>query len=162
VLVSGYSGCRDAKNGEFTIASVLDKQVITESVQSHLRSDAISYGQLLKIYFSVLAHDPTGWWSQIEARNIRSGYFSFTNDETAGLPPATFAQQSRPGADPGQSPHWVLWSPSMPQNPRHPETFLNRNPKYPYIVQHDLPKLVQLRKAGSTNFYPCNKPSIWL
>lgn len=143
-VVSGYSG-GDAKTANYYRVSS-GQTGHAESVQITYDPTQISYGQLLKIYFSV-AHDPTQVNRQGPDRGsqYRSAIF-VTNDEQRQVAASYIAQLNQAKAFPKPIATQVGSLESFyAAEPEH-QDFLARNPKYPYIVQHDLPKLEQLRK----------------
>ena len=143
-VVSGYSG-GDAKTANYYRVSS-GQTGHAESIQITYDPTQISYGQLLKIYFSV-AHDPTQVNRQGPDRGsqYRSAIF-VTNDEQRQVAASYIAQLNQAKAFPKPIATQVGSLESFyAAEPEH-QDFLARNPKYPYIVQHDLPKLEQLRK----------------
>lgn len=106
----------------------------------------ISYGRLLQIYFSV-AHNPTqlNYQGPDRGPQYRSTIFPANADQervarayiaqlnqanTFGRPLATTVEPLK-GFYAAESYH---------------QDFLTRNPRHPYIVMHDLPKLTNLQK----------------
>lgn len=117
-----------------------------ESVRIVFDPKVITYGQLLQIHFSV-AHDPTQrdrqgpdvgpqYRSTIfpvdaeQARIARSYIEQLTRANTFGKPLATTVEADKPFF-PAESYH---------------QDFMTANPRHPYIVMHDLPKLAQLKR----------------
>jgi peptide-methionine (S)-S-oxide reductase len=142
--VSGYAGGEKDTAQYETVTS--GRTGHAESVQVTFDPRRISYGRLLQIYFSV-AHDPTQLNRQGPdvGPQYRSAIFP-TTAEQAGIAQAYIAQLDRArvfGAaivtkiEPGRS--------FYPAEAEH-QDFLTRNPRHPYIVIHDLPKIGDLRR----------------
>ena len=143
-VVSGYSG-GDAKTANYYRVSS-GQTGHAEAVQITYDPMQISYGQLLKIYFSV-AHDPTQVNRQGPDRGpqYRSAIF-VTNDERRQVAASYIAQLNQSKTFPKPIATQLGSLESFYAAEAEHQDFLARNPKYPYIVQHDLPKLEQLRK----------------
>jgi len=143
-VVSGYSG-GDAKTANYDRVSS-GQTGHAESVQITYNPTQISYDQLLKIYFSV-AHDPTQVNRQGPDRGsqYRSAIF-VTNDEQRQTAASYIAQLNQAKAFPKPIATQLGSLESFYAAESEHQDFLARNPKHPYIVQHDLPKLEQLRK----------------
>ncbi len=143
-VVSGYSG-GDAKTANYHRVSS-GQTGHAESVQITYDPAQVSYGQLLKIYFSV-AHDPTQVNRQGPDRGpqYRSAIF-VTNDEQRRVAASYIDQLNQAKAFPKPIATQVGSLESFYAAEAEHQDFLARNPTYPYIVQHDLPKLEQLRK----------------
>jgi peptide-methionine (S)-S-oxide reductase len=142
-VVAGYAG------GERTTATY--DQVTTEttghaeSVEVTFDPKLVSYGTLLRVYFSV-AHDPTELNRQgpDEGTSYRSEIFAASSEqarvarayvaqlEASHTFPATIVTRIEPlkGFYPAEAYH---------------QDFLIKNPTYPYIVINDLPKLTALK-----------------
>jgi len=117
-----------------------------ESVQVTFDPHRISYGRILRIFFSV-AHDPTEINRQGPdvGTQYRSAIFP-ANPEQARISEAYIAQLNQTHAfdapvatkvEPGRD--------FYPAEDYH-QDFLTRNPQYPYIVINDLPKIENLRR----------------
>jgi peptide-methionine (S)-S-oxide reductase len=117
-----------------------------EAVRIVFDPQVISYGQLLQIYFSV-AHDPTQlnrqgpdfgpqyrstvFASDEEQARIASAYIGqLTKADTFGKALVTTVETGR-SFYPAEAGH---------------QDYMLRNPRNPYIVVHDLPKLEQLKR----------------
>ncbi len=151
-VVSGFSGGTAASAHYKTVSAGSTGHA--EAVRITYNPAQISYEQLLKVYFSV-AHDPTqlnrqgpDWGPQ-----YRSAIF-FTNGEQKKVAEAYMAQlkQSRTFARPIVTQLMPLTQ-FYAAEPYH-QNFLARNPNYPYIVVHDLPKLAQLKQKFPTLYKP--------
>jgi len=143
-VVSGYSGGNAATAHYEAISS--GETGHAESVKITYDPSQISYGQLLKIYF-LIAHDPTqlnrqgpDWGAQ-----YRSVIF-FANNEQKRVAQAYIAQLNK-----AHSFRKPIVTQLVPLNSfyaaeEYHQQFIDRNPNYPYVVVHDLPKLAQLQK----------------
>jgi peptide-methionine (S)-S-oxide reductase len=143
-VVSGYSGGS---------AATADYEVVSSGETGHAEAVKItydplqiSYGQLLKIYFSV-AHDPTqlnrqgpDWGTQ-----YRSGIF-FANDEQKRIAQAYIDQLNKAHIFPKQIVTQLVPLNGFYAAEEYHQQFIDRNPNHPYVVMHDLPKLAQLRE----------------
>ncbi len=143
-VVSGYSGGK-AKTAHYEMVST-GTTGHAESVQITYDPSQISYGQLLKIFFSV-AHDPTeknrqgpDWGTQ-----YRSEIF-YANDDQKRVAEA-YVQQLN-DAKIYKKPIVTLIEPLQAFYPaeEHHQHFMARNPNYPYIVYNDAPKVRHLHK----------------
>ncbi|MFM7426909.1 MAG: peptide-methionine (S)-S-oxide reductase MsrA [Elainella sp.] len=106
----------------------------------------ISYGQLLKVYFSV-AHDPTQLNRQgpDTGPQYRSEIF-FADQQQRQLAQDYIERLNQ--ANVFQQPIVTQIAPLQqfyPAEPYH-QDFIEHHPDYPYVVVHDLPKLEQLRE----------------
>jgi peptide-methionine (S)-S-oxide reductase len=143
-VVSGYAG------GSATTAVY---QAVSTGMTGHAEAVEITYdpqqisvGQLLKIYFLV-AHDPT----QIDRQSpdtgtqYRSAIF-FTNPAQQKLSADYIIKLDRAKVfDRPIATQLVPLTKFYPAEDYH-QNFIARNPNYPYVVVHDLPKLAQLRQ----------------
>jgi peptide-methionine (S)-S-oxide reductase len=142
--VSGYAGGdKRAANYEIVSGGTTGH---AESVQVTFDPRVISYGRLLQIFFSVV-HDPTELNRQGPdfGTQYRSAIFP-TNTEQADVAKAYIAQLDQARAfkkaivtriEPGRA--------FYPAESYH-QDFLTRNPRYPYIVVNDLPKIDDLKQ----------------
>jgi peptide-methionine (S)-S-oxide reductase len=142
---SGYSG-GSSKTAEYETVST-GETGHAESVQVVYDPSQITYGELLRIFFSV-AHDPTQSNRQgpDEGTQYRSAIF-FVNDEQKRIAEAYIAQLdaakvfSRP-----------IVSEVVPLEAFYPAEAYHQNyaalhPNQPYIVYNDAPKVAHLRQA---------------
>jgi peptide-methionine (S)-S-oxide reductase len=143
-VVSGFSGgtAATAHYGEVS-AGLTDH---AESVKITYDPSKISYGQLLQIFFSV-AHDPTQVNRQgpDAGRQYRSAIF-FANPAQQKVAQAYLNQlkQSQVFNQPISTQVEPLTGFYAAES--YHQNFIARNPYYPYVVVHDLPKLNQLQK----------------
>jgi peptide-methionine (S)-S-oxide reductase len=149
-VVSGYSGGIAATAHYELVSSGMTGHA--ESVQITYDPSKITYGQLLKVYFSV-AHDPTQLNQQSPDRGTqyRSAIF-FTNSEQKQVAQAYVEQlnQAHSFGKPIVTQIVPLQHFYMAEDSH--QNFIDRNPAYPYVVVHDLPKLKRLQEQFS-NLY---------
>ncbi|MBV9301953.1 MAG: peptide-methionine (S)-S-oxide reductase MsrA [Acidobacteriaceae bacterium] len=143
-IVAGFAG-GDKSTAHYETVST-GRTGHAESVEITYDPAQITYGQLLKVYFSV-AHDPTELNRQgpDEGTQYRSTIF-YMNDDQKRVAEAYISQLneakifSRPVATQVVPFHGFYAAESYHQH------YLDRNPNNPYIVYNDLPKLEQLKK----------------
>jgi len=141
---SGYSG-GDARTAEYEIVST-GETGHAESVKITYDPSQITYGELLRVFFSV-AHDPTELNRQgpDEGTQYRSVIF-FGSDEQKKIAQAYIAQLdtakvfSRPIVT-----QVVPLKAFYPAEAYH-QDYATRHPDQPYIVFNDAPKVVHLRQ----------------
>jgi peptide-methionine (S)-S-oxide reductase len=117
-----------------------------EAVRIKYDASKITYGQLLRVFFDV-AHDPTQLNRQgpDEGPQYRSAIF-FENAEQKAIAEAYIRQLNDARIFPRRIVTTVVTLDGFyPAEPYH-QDFVQRNPNYPYVVMHDLPKLERLRK----------------
>jgi len=141
--ISGYAGGSKA-NAHYEIVST-GTTGHAESVQVTFDPSQVSFGQLLKIYFSVV-HDPTELNRQgpDEGTQYRSEIF-FTSDEQKRVAEAyiqqlTAAKVFRRAIVTKVAPLQAFY----PAEDYH-QNYVARNPHQPYVAYNDLPKLTNLR-----------------
>jgi peptide-methionine (S)-S-oxide reductase len=143
-VVSGYSGGSEATAHYEEVGSGATGHA--EAVSITYDPSQISYGQLLKVYFSV-AHDPTQLNRQgpDSGTQYRSAIF-YANDEQQQVAQAYMDQLN--AAQIFNRPIVTQLSPlnGFYAAEEYHQNFIDRNPNYPYVVVHDLPKLNQLRE----------------
>lgn len=143
-VVSGYAGgSKNTANYEAVSAGSSEH---AESVQITYDPQQISYGQLLKIFF-VIAHDPTELNRQgpDTGTQYRSAIF-FTNDDQKKVATAYIKQLDSAHIFPKPIVTQIAALQQFYPAEEHHQDFIARNPKYPYVVVHDLPKLDRLRQ----------------
>jgi peptide-methionine (S)-S-oxide reductase len=142
--VSGYAGGSKA-NAHYEIVST-GTTGHAESVQVTYDPSQISFGQLLKVYFSV-AHDPTELNRQgpDEGTQYRSEIF-YANDEQKRIAEAYIQQLN--AAKVFRSPIVTKVAPLQAFYPAedYHQHFVARNPHQPYVAQNDVPKLARLHE----------------
>ncbi len=142
--VSGYSG-GEKSTAHYEMVSE-GNTGHAESVQVTFDPTQITYGQLLRIFFSV-AHDPTqkdhqgpDWGSQ-----YRSVIF-YANDDQKKAADAYIKQLQDGGIFSHRIVTQVVPLKAFYAAEAHHQHFLENNPNYPYIVYNDLPKIAALKK----------------
>ena len=142
--VSGYAG-GGANTAHYEMVAT-NTTGHAESVRVTFDPARISYGRILQIYFSV-AHDPTELNRQGPdvGTQYRSAIFP-ANPEQAHIAEAYVAQLNQ--AHVFDAPIVTKIEPGRnfyPAESYH-QDFLTRNPRYPYIVINDLPKIENLKR----------------
>ncbi|MGC3980961.1 MAG: peptide-methionine (S)-S-oxide reductase MsrA [Steroidobacteraceae bacterium] len=146
--VSGYSGGEKSTAEYETVSG--GNTGHAESVQITFDPKEISYGEILQIYFSV-AHDPTQLNRQgpDTGTQYRSSIF-YADESQKNIAQAYIAQLNKTKAygkaivtrvDPLKA--------FYPAEDYH-QDFLVNNPRYPYIVFNDLPKVAHLKQLFPT------------
>jgi peptide-methionine (S)-S-oxide reductase len=143
-VVSGYAGgaSSTAEYGNVSTGSTGH----AESVQISFDPAQVSYGEILRVFFSV-AHDPTQlnrqgpdvgsqyrseiFYSTPEQKRIAEAYIAQLEQAHAYARPIVTRVDSLPGFYPAEEYH---------------QDFLVHNPTYPYIVFNDLPKIENLKR----------------
>jgi peptide-methionine (S)-S-oxide reductase len=117
-----------------------------ESVQITYDPSQITYGQLLKVFFAV-AHDPTELNRQgpDEGTQYRSAIF-FSNEAQKQVALAYIEQLGAANVFRRKIVTTVVPLERFYPAEAYHQHFLDRNPTYPYIVYHDLPKLKRLQQ----------------
>jgi peptide-methionine (S)-S-oxide reductase len=144
-VVSGYAGGAKstAEYGNVSTGSTGH----AESVQISFDPAQVSYGEILRVFFSV-AHDPTQlnrqgpdvgsqyrseiFYSTPEQKRIAEAYIAQLDQQHAFARPIATRVDSLPGFYPAEEYH---------------QDFLVHNPTYPYIVFNDLPKIENLKRV---------------
>lgn len=143
-VVSGFSG-GEAKTAHYEMVST-GATGHAESVKVTFDPSQVSYGQLLKVFFSV-AHDPTELNRQgpDEGTQYRSVIF-YANDDQKRIAEAYIAQLN--AAHVFRKPIVTQVVPLRAFYPAeaYHQHFLDHNPTYPYIVVNDMPKIFRLKK----------------
>jgi peptide-methionine (S)-S-oxide reductase len=147
-VVSGFSGDSAPTANYSRVSSGQTKHA--EAVQVTYDPSQITYGQLLKVYFSV-AHDPTEINRQgpDEGPQYRSAIF-FANDRQKQVAQAYIQQLNKAKSFNKPIATQVVPLDKFYGAEEHHQNFITRNPSYPYVVLHDLPKIKQLQKLFPT------------
>ena len=141
--VSGYAG---------GAASTADYEAVSSGTTGHAESvkvtydpAQVSYGQLLKVFFSV-AHDPTQLNRQgpDTGTQYRSVIFT-TTDEQKRVAQAYVAQLDRAKIFGRGIVTEVVALPAFYPAEAYHQNYLALHPMQPYIVYNDLPKLANLK-----------------
>ena len=141
-VVSGYSGGSQGTAHYEIVSTGMTGHA--ESVEVTYDPTQISYGQLLKIFFTI-AHDPTELNRQgpDEGTQYRSAIF-YTNDEQK-REALEYIQQLQARMGRHKVVTQVVPLKAFYPAEEHHQDFIKRNPNYPYVVYNDLPKLKNLR-----------------
>jgi peptide-methionine (S)-S-oxide reductase len=142
--VSGYAG-GSAKTADYERVST-GGTGHAEAVEVTYDPAQVSYGELLRIFFSV-AHDPTQLNRQGPdyGTQYRSAIF-FTADEQKRVAQAYIEQLGQAKAHVSPIVTQVVALPAFYPAEAYHQNYLALHPTQPYIVMHDLPKLAQLKK----------------
>ncbi len=148
--VSGYAGGAASTAHYEVVGSGTTGHA--ESVQVTYDPSKVSYGKLLQIYFSV-AHDPTqlnkqgpDWGTQ-----YRSTVFA-ANADQARIAKAYIAQLDAAHVYPKPIVTTIELDKAFYPAEGYHQDFLTLNPRYPYIVVNDLPKIDNLKKIFPGDF----------
>ena len=142
--VSGYAG-GSANTADYDRVST-GSTGHAESVEVTYDPAQVSYGALLRIFFSV-AHDPTQLNRQGPdyGTQYRSAIF-FTNDEQKRVAQGYIEQLGQAKVFPRPIVTQVVPLPAFYPAEAYHQNYLALHPTEPYIVMHDLPKLTQLKQ----------------
>jgi peptide-methionine (S)-S-oxide reductase len=149
-VVSGFSGDSAPTANYPRVSTGQTKQA--EAVQITYDPSQITYGQLLRVYFSV-AHDPTEVNRQgpDEGPQYRSAIF-FANDKQKQVAQAYIQQLDRAKSFKKPIATQLVPLDKFYAAENYHQNFIARNPSYPYVVIHDLPKIKQLQKLFPTMY----------
>ncbi|MBK7932086.1 MAG: peptide-methionine (S)-S-oxide reductase MsrA [Acidobacteria bacterium] len=143
-VVSGYSG-GDAKTANYDDVSD-GKTAHAEAVKITYDPTKVTYQQLLFVFFSV-AHDPTqlNYQGHDRGTQYRSAIF-YSDEEQKKTTEAFIAAIEKSKAFSSPVVTQVVPLTAFYDAEKYHQNYLVRNPKNPYIVAHDLPKLANLKK----------------
>jgi peptide-methionine (S)-S-oxide reductase len=147
---SGYAG-GEAKTADYeTVSSGATGHA--ESVQVIYDPSKITYGELLKVFFSV-AHNPTelNYQGPDHGTQYRSAIFTM-NAEQAKLAKAYIAQLTAAKVFPAPIVTEVAQLKKFYAAEDYHQGYLDKHPDQPYIVYNDIPK-VQALKAEFPSLY---------
>jgi peptide-methionine (S)-S-oxide reductase len=141
---SGYSG-GSAKNAEYEIVST-GQTGHAESVQIVYDPSQITYGELLRIFFSV-AHDPTELNHQgpDDGTQYRSVIF-FGNDEQKQIAEAYIAQLDKAHVFSHRIVTQVVPLQAFYPAEAYHQNYATLHPDQPYIMFNDAPKVTHLKQ----------------
>ncbi len=142
--VSGFAGGEKATAQYETVST--GRTGHAESVKITYDPSKITYGQLLKVYFSV-AHDPTELNRQgpDSGTQYRSAIF-YANDEQKRIAEAYIEQLNKAGVYRNKIVTQVVPLKGFYAAEDYHQKYLQNHPEQPYIVYNDLPKLEALKK----------------
>lgn len=143
-VVSGYAG-DGAATAKYDIVSS-GRTRHAEAVRVTYDPSQITYGQLLRVFFSV-AHNPTELNRQgpDTGPQYRSAIF-YGNDEQKKVAQAYIAQLGAAKAFPKPIVTEVAPLQAFYDAEAYHQDFAARNPMHPYIVMHDAPKVANLQR----------------
>jgi peptide-methionine (S)-S-oxide reductase len=143
-VTTGYSG-GDAQTADYETVST-GKTGHAESVRITFDPSQVTYGQLLKVFFSV-AHDPTELNRQgpDSGTQYRSAIF-YSNEEQKRIAQAYIAQLDQAKAFDQPIVTQVVALKGFYQAEEYHQDYATHHPDEPYIVINDLPKVENLRK----------------
>ena len=143
-VVSGYAG-GDAATAHYNIVGE-GRTEHAESIEVTFDPSRISYGQLLKVFFSV-AHDPTQLNRQGPdyGKQYRSAIF-YENPEQKLTAEAYIEQLNNAKVFHGPIVTQVVPLKAFYPAEGYHQHFVQNNPTHPYVVANSLPKLQKLKK----------------
>jgi peptide-methionine (S)-S-oxide reductase len=146
-VTSGYAGGTRADASYAKVATERTKHA--EAVRIVYDPAQVSYGTLLRVYFSI-AHDPTQLNRQgpDQGPSYRSAIFP-QNEAQRRVAAAYIAQLGQTRAYPRRIVTTLERGAFYPAEPDH-QDFYRRNPRHPYIVRWDKPKVAAFRAAFPT------------
>ena len=141
---SGYAG-GSADKAKYELVSGGDTGH-AESVRVTFDPSQVTYGQLLKVFFSV-AHDPTELNHQgaDEGTQYRSAVF-YTDADQKRVTDAYVAQLGRAKAFPDRIVTEIVPLKAFYPAEDYHQNYATRHPDNPYIVFNDTPKVAHLQK----------------
>ena len=141
---SGYSG-GSAKTAEYETVST-GETGHAESVEIVYDPSQITYGELLRVFFSV-AHDPTQLNRQgpDQGTQYRSSIF-YANDEQKHIAEAYIAQLDKAGVFPRPIATQVVPLQAFYPAEAYHQNYAALHPYQPYIAINDAPKVEHLRQ----------------
>jgi peptide-methionine (S)-S-oxide reductase len=141
--VSGYAGGAGA-TAHYEIVST-GRTAHAESVEITYDASKVTYGQLLRVFFSV-AHDPTELNRQGPdvGRQYRSAIF-FSDKDQERIARAYIAQLEGAGTFPRKIATEVAALPAFYPAEDYHQDYVARNPGDPYVMFNDAPKLKKLQ-----------------
>jgi peptide-methionine (S)-S-oxide reductase len=143
-VVSGYAG---GDSGTATYNKVgTGRTGHAESVQITYDPNEVSYGDILRVFFSV-AHDPTQLNRQgpDTGPQYRSAIF-YANDAQRNLARSYIAELDKSGKFPRAIVTRVDPLDAFYPAEKYHQDFMAKNPSHPYVVFHDVPKIRNLKR----------------
>ncbi len=144
-VTSGYSG--GGKDTAFYEMVGTGTTGHAESVQIRYDPSKISYGTLLKVFFTV-AHDPTqlNYQGPDHGTQYRSAIF-YANDGQKAVAETYIKAMDQAKLYGQKIVTQVVPLKAFYAAEDYHQKFLDRNPNYPYIVYWDLPKIENLKRT---------------
>jgi methionine-S-sulfoxide reductase len=157
LALSGYSGGMKVNPSYEEVTT--GRTGHAEAVQIKYNPREISYGQILKIFFSV-AHDPTQLNRQgpDTGTQYRSAIFS-TSDEQKKIAEAYIVQLDKAGAYKSPIVTKVSQLAAFYPAEAYHQDYAIKHPTQPYIAIHDLPKVEDLKRLFP-NLYQSNPVTV--
>ena len=143
-VVSGYAG-GDSSSATYQKVGT-GRTGHAESVQITFDPKQVSYGEILRVFFSV-AHDPTQLNRQgpDTGPQYRSAIF-YMNDAQRDLAKSYIADLNKSGKFRGAIVTKIDPLTKFYPAEKYHQDFMANNPAHPYIVFHDLPKIRELKR----------------
>ncbi len=144
-VVSGYSGGEQATANYDLVGT--GRTGHAESVQIRYDPTKVSYGTLLKVFFSI-AHDPTqlNYQGPDRGPQYRSAIF-YANAEQKRVAEEYIRELGRVRAYPGRIVTQVVPLQAFYAAEDYHQDFMAKNPMHPYIVYWDIPKVRHLQEV---------------
>ncbi|MFO1254613.1 MAG: peptide-methionine (S)-S-oxide reductase MsrA [Sphingomonadaceae bacterium] len=141
-VVSGYAG-GSAGDASYDIVST-EKTGHAEAIRVTYDPRQVSLGDLLAVYF-IVAHDPTQLNRQTpdEGPSYRSAIFPQNAHQRAFVEAYVRALNAKPVFG-GRIVTRIENGPFFPAEAYH-QDFMRRNPRHPYILRWDMPRLARLK-----------------
>ena len=145
-VVSGYAGGEAADASYDKVSS--ERTGHAEAVRISYDPAIVSYGDLLRIYFSV-AHDPTQLNRQGPdvGPSYRSAIFPQNAAQAAAARGAIAALKSG-----GKRVVTRIESGNFYPAEAYHQDFMKRNPRHPYILAYDVPKVATLKRIFPASY----------
>jgi len=149
-VVSGYAG-GTAKDADYDVVST-GRTGHAESVQVTFNPREISYGEILRVFFSV-AHDPTQLNRQgpDTGTQYRSAVF-YADKAQQDVATRYIRQLDDSGQYRGRIVTRVDPLAGFFPAERYHQDFVEQNPRNPYVMVNDLPKLRELQKLYPSHY----------
>lgn len=149
LAVAGFAGGPRGRRVDYAAVSEGDTGY-AESVRVTYDPQQVSYGTLLRIFFSVVA-DPTtlNYQAPDHGTQYRSALFPL-NDEQAKAASAYLAQLGKSGLWQGPIVTKVERFTGFQDAARDHQDFMRKNPRHPYIMRWDMPKVAALKALFPT------------
>ena len=143
-VVSGYAG-GDASSATYQDTAT-GRTGHAESVQITFDPDEVSYGDILRVFFSV-AHDPTQLNRQgpDTGPQYRSAIF-YASDLQRDLARSYIAELNKSGKFSRTIVTQIVALEAFYPAEKYHQDFIAKNPRNPYVVVNDLPKIREFKR----------------
>jgi len=141
--VSGFSGGRNPTGGYEQVST--GNTGNAETVKITFDPKQISYGQILRIYFSVMDPTELNYQGPDQGTQYRSAIFT-TNAEQRRIAQAYIGQLTKAHAFPEPIVTQVNAFSAFYRAEDYHQDYLIHHPDQPYIAYNDLPKVAALKK----------------